>query len=144
MLFSQVRSFFDYAKMFLDSERRDNALSEEVNKNLVQTTIVQDGIKRWEIAIGTLFLEIVTVSHHLGILLGVSDGEMKQMSFVNSIWTIRGGTHVGAIAEKIAKHLSPALKKKNKGEEIKPFFIKVRPSFLRISLAVMMALMSLV
>ena len=102
----KYKNFFAYAKMFLESDAPTGPSLEGDKKDLIMMTSVQDGMKRWEIGIG------------------VSDGELKQMSFVNSIWTIRGGSHVTAIADKIAKHLQPILKKKNKGEEVKAHFIR--------------------
>lgn len=60
------------------------------------------------------------------IVVGPSEGEFAQMSFVNSIWTIRGGTHVAYIVDQIVKHLAPVLKSRNKGEEVKPVIIRNR------------------
>ena len=37
------------------------------------------------------------------ILLTLSDGQFKQVSFVNSICTSRGGTHVDFILDKIVE-----------------------------------------
>jgi len=50
--------------------------------------------------------------------VGVShseDGSPIQISFVNSICTSKGGTHVSFVADKIAKSLAAAIAKKNKG-----------------------------
>ena len=43
------------------------------------------------------------------------DLTFKQVSFVNAIATTKGGGHVNFIVDKIAKHLQPIAKKKNKG-----------------------------
>lgn len=45
----------------------------------------------------------------------VSDGSFQQVSFVNSIATTFGGTHVNYIADQIVNRLADLLKKKNKG-----------------------------
>ena len=43
------------------------------------------------------------------------DLTFKQISFVNAIATTKGGGHINFIVDKIAKHLQPIAKKKNKG-----------------------------
>ncbi len=45
----------------------------------------------------------------------VSDGSFQQVSFVNSIATTSGGTHVNYIADQICTKLGEIVKKKNKG-----------------------------
>ena len=56
--------------------------------------------------------------------VGMSDGSFQHISFVNSISTTKGGTHVNFIADKIITKLAPLVKKKNKGEEVKSNQIK--------------------
>lgn len=56
--------------------------------------------------------------------LGVSDGTFQQVSFVNSICTMKGGVHVNYIADQVAQRLMATIKKKNKGTEVKPSQIK--------------------
>ncbi|ELP87606.1 DNA topoisomerase, putative [Entamoeba invadens IP1] len=54
-----------------------------------------------------------------------SQGEAQQVSFVNSIFTSKGGTHVDIVLNQICKNLMDKLAKKNKkGAEIKPFQVK--------------------
>ena len=55
---------------------------------------------------------------------GVSDGTFQQVSFVNSICTIKGGTHVNYIADQATARLVNFIKKKNKGTEVKASQIK--------------------
>lgn len=43
--------------------------------------------------------------------LNVSDGQFRQNSFVNGIWTRNGGTHVDYIYKQILQHMEPVLKK---------------------------------
>ncbi|MBH46055.1 MAG: hypothetical protein CMC93_05515 [Flavobacteriaceae bacterium] len=43
--------------------------------------------------------------------LNVSDGQFRQNSFVNGIWTRNGGTHVDYIYKQILKHMEPVIKK---------------------------------
>lgn len=53
-----------------------------------------------------------------------SDGQLSQVSFVNSIWTVKGGTHVSHVADQIVTKISDHIAKKNKGMKVKPFQIK--------------------
>lgn len=56
--------------------------------------------------------------------IGASDGSFQQVSYVNSICTIKGGQHVNYIADQVVQRLAVAIKKRNKGAEIKPNQIK--------------------
>ncbi|KAL4729566.1 DNA topoisomerase 2 [Fusarium chlamydosporum] len=49
----------------------------------------------------------------------VSDGTFQQVSFVNSIATTSGGTHVNYIADQVTKSLLNTLNKKRKGHSLK-------------------------
>lgn len=46
------------------------------------------------------------------------------MSFVNSIATTKGGTHVAYVTDQIVDKIMEVAKKKNKGAPIKPFQVK--------------------
>jgi DNA topoisomerase-2 len=48
------------------------------------------------------------------IAVCASDGQFRQVSFVNSINTSKGGTHVKAVSDIVVKHLLGAISKKNK------------------------------
>ncbi|KAI9469897.1 MAG: DNA topoisomerase [Benjaminiella poitrasii] len=54
----------------------------------------------------------------------VSDGQFNQISFVNSICTAKGGTHVNYIADQIVKAILPDVQKKTSNKNIRPFQIK--------------------
>ncbi len=45
------------------------------------------------------------------VVVGVSNGEFTQQSFVNGIWTRKGGTHVDYIRKQLLKQLEPLQKK---------------------------------
>lgn len=55
--------------------------------------------------------------------VGVSDGHLQQVSFVNSICTSKGGKHVDYIAQKLVDYLAPVVKRKTK-KDVKPMMIK--------------------
>ncbi|KAM5387554.1 DNA topoisomerase [Fusarium oxysporum Fo47] len=54
----------------------------------------------------------------------VSDGTFQQVSFVNSIATTSGGTHVNYIADQVTEALLKALNKKRKGHALKQSHLK--------------------
>ncbi|CEG41489.1 dna topoisomerase 2 [Plasmopara halstedii] len=56
--------------------------------------------------------------------VGMSEDGFQQVSFVNGICTTKGGQHVSYIVEQITTKLVNVLKKKNKGEAVKPNYIK--------------------
>ncbi|KAL9175513.1 hypothetical protein ABFS82_02G117600 [Erythranthe guttata] len=56
-----------------------------------------------------------------------SEGQFQQVSFVNGIATIKGGTHVDYVTNKITSHLVAVIKnknKKNKKFDLKPHTVK--------------------
>ena len=98
----KVKNFKEYTEMFtkaIKKERGDEAAGD-------QNEIFMDGDKnRWEVG------------------FAVSDGSFQSVSFVNSIATTSGGTHVNYIADQITDHLMEEMrKKKNKegGVALKP------------------------
>ncbi|EPY54117.1 DNA topoisomerase II [Schizosaccharomyces cryophilus OY26] len=108
-------------KVFLNDERLkisgfkkyvDMYLSSSTSPDSESPTVVYEQVNdRWEVA------------------FAISDEEFNQVSFVNNIATIRGGTHVNYIADTIVKAVNEDVQKKNKGAPIRPFQIK---NFIRI------------
>ena len=94
-----VKGFKDYVDLFIKGK-------EDETGNQLKCVYEQCG-ERWEVAIC------------------VSDSGHQQMSFVNSIATIKGGRHVDHVADLVVKSIIDNIKKKNKtGINIKPFQIK--------------------
>lgn len=58
------------------------------------------------------------------VAVGASQGQLEQVSFVNCIWTIKGGTHVIHVVDQIVTKISDHISKKNKGMKLKPHQIK--------------------
>ena len=58
------------------------------------------------------------------MVVSISDGEFRQVSFVNSICTSRGGTHVNFITDQLVEKIQEKLLKKDKKLNVKPFQIK--------------------
>ncbi|KAF1977580.1 type II DNA topoisomerase [Bimuria novae-zelandiae CBS 107.79] len=98
----KVTSFSKYMEMYTKAIRLEQGKSEE-DKDV----IITDRHDRWDIG------------------FAVSDGSFNQVSFVNSIATTSGGTHVNCIADQIVEKLLAVVNKKNKGGvKLKPAQIK--------------------
>ncbi|KAA6382429.1 MAG: putative DNA topoisomerase 2, partial [Streblomastix strix] len=65
------------------------------------------------------------ISDRWEFVVALSNGEgFKHMSFVNGIWTPRGGPHVDHIVDQIVKLVREKATKKNKTLNVKPFQVK--------------------
>ncbi|KAK9243853.1 DNA topoisomerase [Lipomyces tetrasporus] len=82
-----------------DDDSPDRAVTPAGPKPVIIQEIVND---RWEIG------------------FAVSDGTFNQVSFVNSIATTSGGTHVNYVCDQIVNKLAENIKKKNKSGNVKP------------------------
>ncbi|KAJ3321673.1 DNA topoisomerase 2 [Boothiomyces sp. JEL0866] len=94
----KMRDFKEYIELYVNS----------ANEQPTKPPIVYERINdRWEVG------------------FTLSDGQFNQVSFVNSICTIKGGTHVNSIADQLVTNLIEAVKKKDKkGVPLKPFQAK--------------------
>ncbi|KAL8856049.1 MAG: hypothetical protein Q9178_007305 [Gyalolechia marmorata] len=91
----KIRSFKKYMEMYTKAikvERGDEAAND------TSEIITETPDARWELG------------------FAVSDGSFQQVSFVNSIATTSGGTHVNYIADQVANKLMDIVKKKLKKE----------------------------
>ncbi|KAJ9119885.1 hypothetical protein QFC24_005599 [Naganishia onofrii] len=103
----KVKGFKQYIDMYLQASIQDKmaeAGGGAVNKPTIVYETSKDG--RWEVG------------------FTLSDGQPQQVSFANSISTIKGGTHVDVVANLLANKLMEQIKKKNKAAPVKPFQIK--------------------
>ncbi|KAK1306769.1 DNA topoisomerase 2 [Acorus calamus] len=94
-----VKSFSDYVNFYLQSankSRPDQPLPRIAER-------VND---RWEICVS------------------LSDGQFQQVSFVNSIATIKGGSHVDYVTNQITSHVIGIVNKKNKNANMKAHTVK--------------------
>lgn len=87
----EVKNFCDYCDLYLKNEE---------NRELPK--IIEQKHERWE------------------VVASLSDGQFQQVSFVNSISTIKGGTHVNYVTEQIVSKVQAALNKKSKKLVLKP------------------------
>ncbi|QSS48677.1 DNA topoisomerase II [Histoplasma capsulatum var. duboisii H88] len=99
-----IRNFKQYMQMYTNAIKKERG--EEASKD--KSEIITDNPDpRWEIG------------------FAVSDGSFQQVSFVNSIATTSGGSHVNSVADQICNKLVEAVKKKNKtGATLKPAQIR--------------------
>ncbi|GAB7337928.1 hypothetical protein MBLNU457_4312t1 [Dothideomycetes sp. NU457] len=91
----KVTKFKQYMEMYtkaIKAENGDDAAAPEK-----QVILTDNPNERWEVG------------------FAVSDGSFQQVSFVNSIATTAGGTHVNYIADQVVNKLAEIVKKKNKG-----------------------------
>jgi DNA topoisomerase II len=96
-----IKSFKSYVDMYVNSATETAA--EKGGAAGVTPTVVYERLnERWEVAF--------TISE---------TGNFQHISFANSIATIKGGTHVTAVADQIAKSLLAGIQKKNKAATVK-------------------------
>ncbi|CAJ2639117.1 unnamed protein product [Trifolium pratense] len=94
----RFKSFRDYADLFLKSA--------EKSKPMPLPRIHAKVGDRWEICVS------------------LSEGQFQQVSFVNSIATIKGGTHVDYITNQITAHVMNKVNKKKKDANVKAHTVK--------------------
>ena len=85
----EVKNFSSYMDMFLEAEK------EEDEEDPVK--IFESPHERWEVGIS------------------LEESQFQQVSFVNSICTSKGGTHVQYVTDKIVSVILDEIQKKNKG-----------------------------
>ncbi|AQK54476.1 DNA topoisomerase 2, partial [Zea mays] len=93
-----IKSFCDYVDLYMKSancDRPDNFKK-----------IYEQVNDRWEVCVSQ------------------SEGQFQQVSFVNRIATIRGGTHVDYVTNQIATHVMAFVNKKNKNANMKLHNVK--------------------
>ncbi|KAI9193271.1 DNA topoisomerase [Polychytrium aggregatum] len=100
-----IKTFKDYIKLYIPP---DAPLEEGEAAPQKYPVIYDKPSERWEVA------------------FTVSDGQFQQVSFVNSICTMKGGTHVAHVSDQLVNAISEAIKKKAKksGSVVKPAQIR--------------------
>ena len=104
----KISNFKDYVSMFLGSDnRKDDIEMEKSLSNEKPKIVYEKPNERWEIA--------VAVSE---------TGTFQHVSFVNSIATTKGGTHVTHVVDQLVKYLVEQIQKKDKTAVVKPAQVK--------------------
>lgn len=88
-----IRNFKKYMEMYTKAIKKERGEEAANDKSEIVTASPDP---RWEVG------------------FAVSDGSFQQVSFVNSIATTSGGSHVNYIADQICNRLAEVVKKKNK------------------------------
>jgi len=102
-----VRNFKKYMEMYVKGIKKERGEEDTTTSTDKIEIVTCNPDPRWEIG------------------FAVSDGSFQQVSFVNSIATTSGGTHVNYIADQICNRLAEQVKKKNKnGATLKPAQIR--------------------
>lgn len=91
----KVTKFKQYMEMYTKAIKTENLANDGTAPE--QVILTDSPHERWEVG------------------FAVSDGSFQQVSFVNSIATMSGGTHVNYIADQICEKLEEIINKKNKG-----------------------------
>lgn len=91
----KINKFKQYMEMYTKAIKTENVA--DSGKAPEQVILTDNPHERWEIG------------------FAVSDGSFQQVSFVNSIATTHGGSHVNYIADQIVEQLAQIVRKKNKG-----------------------------
>ncbi|USW49152.1 Putative ribosomal protein S5 domain 2-type [Septoria linicola] len=91
----KINKFKQYMEMYTKAIKTENIANDGTAPE--QVILTDNPHERWEIG------------------FAVSDGSFQQVSFVNSIATTTGGTHVNYIADQICDKLEQIVNKKNKG-----------------------------
>ena len=100
----KMKTFRDYVNLYLQSTKSTNDETSQQHANDVVHEVANE---RWEVCVTS------------------STRGFQQISFVNSIATTKGGSHVGYVADQVVSHIMAAVAKKNKGGvAIKPFQVK--------------------
>ncbi|KAI0935640.1 hypothetical protein AcV5_004006 [Taiwanofungus camphoratus] len=102
----KIKNFKQYVELYLNSAAEQAASTSGGAAQTKPTMIYEQIGPRWEVA------------------FAVSEGSFQQVSFANSISTVKGGTHVDLIAGQIAKNLIASITKKNKGAAVKAAQVK--------------------
>lgn len=103
----KVTKFKQYMEMYTKAIKRESLIDGGSAAAEKEVILTDNPHERWEIG------------------FAVSDGSFQQVSFVNSIATTSGGTHVNYIADQIVTKLMEIVNKRNKkGIQLKPAQIR--------------------
>lgn len=97
----KIKDFKAYCDLYAKSIAKDRTVEEGGTPTCTVEMDKDKGHPRWEVG------------------FAVSDGTFQQVSFVNSIATTSGGTHVNYVADQVTAYLLKTLNKRKKGHTLK-------------------------
>ncbi|KAK7204117.1 DNA topoisomerase II [Myxozyma melibiosi] len=122
-----IRNFKQYMEMYVTALSANTAIKEE--EDIIKKSESDDesgfesDAKESKVAVPkgpkpVIVHEVVNDRWEIGF--AVSDGNFNQVSFVNSIATSSGGTHVNYVCDQLVNKITEVVKKKSKSSAIKP------------------------
>ncbi|OMJ19226.1 DNA topoisomerase 2 [Smittium culicis] len=103
----KIKSFKDYIDLYVQPSKVEPTNPDDVKPVFNKAEVIYQRISdRWEVG------------------FAITDGQFQSVSFVNSVNTVKGGTHVTYVTDQIVSKVIALLKKKNKGSTVKPYQVK--------------------
>ncbi|PVU94194.1 hypothetical protein BB561_002739 [Smittium simulii] len=103
----KIKNFKDYVDLYVQPPKPDLSNPDDIKPIPQKVNVVYQRISdRWEVG------------------MAVTDGQFQQVSFANSVNTVKGGTHVNYVADQIINKVILNLKKKNKNSNVRPYQVK--------------------
>lgn len=105
-----IRSFKDYAQLFAPPAAPFMEASEDSES---EGSCGEDNLHESDIVPKSSDIVYSNVNPRWEVAVGMSDtGTFENMSFVNNVWTVRGGTHVNMVTAQVVKAVEAALARK--------------------------------
>ena len=121
----KLNNFSDYVNMYLGPGAVEMKEKASKKRKVEKEPSLSDmNLNLEEVIPDKEVYKVVEKDDRWEIIIAQSDNGYQQVSFVNSICTARGGTHVDYIVQQIVKQMIGDLERKNKKLKLKPQHIK--------------------
>jgi DNA topoisomerase-2 len=119
-----VQNFLSYVKLFVQAAGGSSDDEAAAAAAAGSSSDSDDADDAMAAAAPPLPLLHCRVNDRWEVAVSLSEGQFQQVSFVNSIATTRGGTHVNHVADQLTKRLVEHLHHKGSIKGLKPFQVK--------------------
>ncbi|PWA01549.1 hypothetical protein BB558_002380 [Smittium angustum] len=103
----KIKNFKEYVDLYVQPPKSEQTDPNDVKPIQTKNAVVYQRFNdRWEVG------------------FAVTDGQFQQVSFVNSVNTVKGGTHVNYITDQITAKIIANIKKKSKNSNVRPYQVK--------------------